>query len=200
MLCTMYVDGVCSGSADPVLRGDWCAAGFCVARALLERETPQYDETALSFKKDDVILVQHLHSNGLWEGQVLRGKEKGPIGHFPFTLVDIIDPKNYDDHIRFHHDLYLAEQEVSVLTAIKKGNQLEKRPSPITAAGNGTWPLVATLRPNPLTSDTSTVPAEADNNTAATTTGKTTCRPEGIYPPTVVLAQPKTPAQQPGTK
>eukprot|EP00039_Didymoeca_costata_P026363 m.15800 g.15800 ORF g.15800 m.15800 type:complete len:516 (-) comp5490_c0_seq1:71-1618(-) len=58
-----------------------------LARALLSR-TPEAHETdgALVFQKGDVIRVTSKLDHGLWEGQL----EGGETGHFPFTLVEII--------------------------------------------------------------------------------------------------------------
>jgi proto-oncogene C-crk len=70
---------------------------FIVARAKTDRVAHAYDKTALSFKADDVIHVTKQNENGLWQGQILGGD--GKSGHFPFTLVQLMDSAEYDADI-----------------------------------------------------------------------------------------------------
>lgn len=70
---------------------------FIVARAIMDRVASAYDNTALSFKTDQIIHVEKQNENGLWEGSIVGGD--GKHGHFPFTLVELMDSAEYDDDI-----------------------------------------------------------------------------------------------------
>lgn len=70
---------------------------FIVARASMDRTASAYDNTALSFKTGQIIHVEKQNENGLWEGSIVGGD--GKRGHFPFTLVELMDSAEYDDDI-----------------------------------------------------------------------------------------------------
>lgn len=59
------------------------------ARATMDRECV-YDPTALSFRAGDMIKVTKQNENGMWEGELNNRK-----GHFPFTLVEVVDSANH---------------------------------------------------------------------------------------------------------
>jgi len=70
---------------------------FVVCRALMDRIANAYDQTALSFKAGDIVHVMKQNKNGLWEGCIVGKADK--VGHFPFTLVELIDSSAYDDEL-----------------------------------------------------------------------------------------------------
>eukprot|EP00038_Savillea_parva_P019719 m.28531 g.28531 ORF g.28531 m.28531 type:complete len:694 (+) comp4526_c0_seq1:37-2118(+) len=84
---------------------------FLVARALQYHEPSKYDLHALFFFKGDYIHVLHQHANGLWEGRVVTGRNAGVIGHFPFTLVEPVQPEEYDDKLHELKQAYEADKE-----------------------------------------------------------------------------------------
>ncbi|XP_062504431.1 crk-like protein isoform X2 [Corticium candelabrum] len=63
------------------------------AKAIMDRVANAYDNTALSFKLGDVILVTKQNENGLWEGEL-----NGRSGHFPFTHVEVIEADRGGEH------------------------------------------------------------------------------------------------------
>jgi hypothetical protein len=71
----------------------------------------RYDLHALFFFKGDSIHVLHQHANGLWEGRVVSGRNAGVIGHFPFTLVEPIQPEEYDATLTELKRTYDADME-----------------------------------------------------------------------------------------
>ncbi|XP_064384629.1 crk-like protein [Halichondria panicea] len=60
-----------------------------LARAIMDRECP-YDQTALSFKSGELIMVTKQNENGVWEGEL-----NGRRGHFPFKLVEVVDANSH---------------------------------------------------------------------------------------------------------
>jgi len=73
---------------------------FIVARARMDRFANSFDKTALTFKDGDKLHVSKQYENGLWVGGVTEGKRRGRKGHFPFTMVDILDSAAFDPDIR----------------------------------------------------------------------------------------------------
>ncbi len=51
------------------------------------------------------------NENGLWIGSVVQGANSGKVGHFPFTLVEILDSAAYDDEISSLHVKFEAEMD-----------------------------------------------------------------------------------------
>eukprot|EP00045_Choanoeca_perplexa_P009386 m.90331 g.90331 ORF g.90331 m.90331 type:complete len:359 (-) comp14876_c0_seq1:1089-2165(-) len=67
---------------------------FVICKAKMDRNAKSFDKSALSFRTGDLIHVLHQPKNGLWRGKLLEGD--GKVGHFPFTLVELVDGGAYD--------------------------------------------------------------------------------------------------------
>eukprot|EP00118_Oscarella_pearsei_P025897 m.308991 g.308991 ORF g.308991 m.308991 type:complete len:188 (+) comp45235_c0_seq1:1-564(+) len=67
------------------------SSGPVRARATMDRVANAYDQAALSFKTNDIILVIKQNENGLWEGEL-----NGRRGYFPFTHVELLEG-NFSD-------------------------------------------------------------------------------------------------------
>jgi hypothetical protein len=109
---------------------------FAVARALLGRKAPSYDQTALSFEKGCLIHVVHKHENGLWEGYVVDAGER-TIGHFPFTMVEALPREKWDETVLSLEAAYVRETYSAEGGQISAVGSFDRRPSPIMLAGKG---------------------------------------------------------------
>jgi hypothetical protein len=158
---------------------------YKLVKALLGRKAASYDSAALSFKKGDIIHVLHKHNNlGLWVGQIISAEKPtdGPKGHFPFTLVQPVQPVSYTDAIR------------SILTARTNNNELNNTGS----AENFDFktPFTSRTRVNPLFASrdqsdaaaaAAAVPTQLGHPTTTTTTPSPIARTGG----TMIRVSPK---------
>eukprot|EP00040_Diaphanoeca_grandis_P009292 m.48324 g.48324 ORF g.48324 m.48324 type:complete len:558 (+) comp20708_c0_seq1:201-1874(+) len=92
---------------------------FCIACAQLDRLANVYDKSALTFRNTDFIHVKKQNDNGLWDGSVVNGRRKGRRGHFPFTFVEIVEPRDYND------DIKKIEKEFKIAELKKAGVDIE---------------------------------------------------------------------------
>ncbi|EDQ89222.1 uncharacterized protein MONBRDRAFT_25437 [Monosiga brevicollis MX1] len=89
---------------------------FVVCRAKLDRNAKSFDKSALSFKAGDLIHVLHQPKNGLWRGKLVNG-DSGKVGHFPFTLVELVDAGVYDDELNAMKKVFVEEMDAIYGTA-----------------------------------------------------------------------------------
>lgn len=97
---------------------------FIVAEAIMDRFANSFDKTALTFKEGDKLHVSKQYENGLWVGGVTEGKRRGRKGHFPFTMVEILDSEAFDPDIRAIEIAFkvneLKKQGVDILKLMKR--------------------------------------------------------------------------------
>eukprot|EP00729_Bicosta_minor_P008550 gene8550-29861_t len=115
---------------------------FIVAKAKMDRFANSFDKTALTFKDGDKLHVSKQYDNGLWVGGVTEGKRRGRKGHFPFTMVEILDSAAFDPDIRAIEIAFkvneLKKQGVDILKLLKKSAKPPKvivPPPPVPIRG-----------------------------------------------------------------
>lgn len=107
-----------------------------------DRFANSFDKTALTFKDGDKLHVSKQYDNGLWVGGVTEGKRRGRKGHFPFTMVEILDSAAFDPDIRAIEIAFkvneLKKQGVDILKLLKKSAKPPKvivPPPPVPIRG-----------------------------------------------------------------
>eukprot|EP00730_Choanoeca_flexa_P012818 TRINITY_DN4649_c0_g1_i2.p1 TRINITY_DN4649_c0_g1~~TRINITY_DN4649_c0_g1_i2.p1 ORF type:complete len:369 (+),score=96.65 TRINITY_DN4649_c0_g1_i2:127-1233(+) len=88
---------------------------FVICKAKMDRNAKSFDKSALSFKTGDLIHVLHQPKNGLWRGKLLDGD--GKVGHFPFTLVELVDGGAYDDELNSMKEEFEVQMDLIYGTA-----------------------------------------------------------------------------------
>eukprot|EP00040_Diaphanoeca_grandis_P000612 m.15999 g.15999 ORF g.15999 m.15999 type:complete len:778 (-) comp10827_c0_seq1:328-2661(-) len=91
---------------------------FMIARARVSHDRASYDNSALGFKKNDLIQVFKKQPKGVWEGAVIKSGKPTARGSFPFTMVDIVPASKYSAEIKALEKQYTPQSVLATDTVL----------------------------------------------------------------------------------